>query len=676
MSFLPVSKEEMQERGWDRPDFVYVIGDAYVDHPSFGHAIISRVLESRGYKVAILSQPDWKNEDSIREFGLPRLGFLVSSGNMDSMVNHYAVSKKRRSKDLFSPGGVMGKRPDYAAIVYSNLIRKVYGKVPIILGGIEASLRRLAHYDYWSDRLKRSLLLDSQADLISYGMGEHSIVEIAEALDSGLAVSDITFIPGTVYRTRSLESVYDAVILPSFDELTADKRNYARSFQIQNTNTDPFSGKRLAEPYGEHLFVVQNPASPPLTMMEMDDVYALPYERKWHPSYDAAGGVPALSEVKFSLVSNRGCYGGCSFCALTFHQGRIIQVRSHDSIAAEAELLIKDPEFKGYIHDVGGPTANFRQPSCEKQLTKGVCPGRQCLFPKPCPNLRVDHKDYRKLLKRLREMPGVKKVFVRSGIRFDYVMADPDESFLRELCRYHVSGQLKVAPEHVSAPVLDKMGKPRHEVYTAFLKKYQEINRKEGQDQYTVPYFMSSHPGSTLKEAVELAEYIRDLGYYPEQVQDFYPTPSTLSTCMYYTGLDPRTMEPVYVPKSPHEKAMQRALIQFRNPANYELVKEALQKAGREDLIGFEPGCLIRPRLLSSEKEEIRTGKTKSSAGRTKEAAGQAKRQAGKPKDTAGKPKDTAGKPKSGAGLQQERAKAEKTDRRGGKAHAGTANKR
>ena len=676
MSFLPVSKEEMQERGWDRPDFVYVIGDAYVDHPSFGHAIISRVLESRGYKVAILSQPDWKNEDSIREFGLPRLGFLVSSGNMDSMVNHYAVSKKRRSKDLFSPGGVMGKRPDYAAIVYSNLIRKVYGKVPIILGGIEASLRRLAHYDYWSDRLKRSLLLDSQADLISYGMGEHSIVEIAEALDSGLAVSDITFIPGTVYRTRSLESVYDAVILPSFDELTADKRNYARSFQIQNTNTDPFSGKRLAEPYGEHLFVVQNPASPPLTMMEMDDVYALPYERKWHPSYDAAGGVPALSEVKFSLVSNRGCYGGCSFCALTFHQGRIIQVRSHDSIAAEAELLIKDPEFKGYIHDVGGPTANFRQPSCEKQLTKGVCPGRQCLFPKPCPNLRVDHRDYRKLLKRLREMPGVKKVFVRSGIRFDYVMADPDESFLRELCRYHVSGQLKVAPEHVSAPVLDKMGKPRHEVYTAFLKKYQEINRKEGQDQYTVPYFMSSHPGSTLKEAVELAEYIRDLGYYPEQVQDFYPTPSTLSTCMYYTGLDPRTMEPVYVPKSPHEKAMQRALIQFRNPANYELVKEALQKAGREDLIGFEPGCLIRPRLLSSEKEEIRTGKIKSSAGRTKEAAGQAKRQAGKPKDTAGKPKDTAGKPKSGAGLQQERAKAEKTDRRGGKAHAGTANKR
>ena len=602
MGFLPVCKKEMLERGWEQLDFVYVSGDAYVDHPSFGPAIIMRTLEAHGYKVGIIAQPDWKDKTSIMEFGEPRLGFLVSSGNMDSMVNHYSVSKKRRKTDAFTPGGIMGKRPDYAVIVYSNLIRQVYKNTPIILGGIEASLRRMAHYDYWSDKLKRSVLLDSGADLISYGMGEHSIVEIAEALDSGIDVKDITFIPGTVCKVKGLESVYDAVVLPSFDDLKADKLNYARSFYTQYCNTDPFAGKRLVEPYGENLFVVQNPAAKPLTQSEMDRTYSYPYMRTYHPSYEAAGGVPAIQEVKFSLISNRGCFGGCNFCALTFHQGRIMQTRSHESLIAEAKQFIWEEDFKGYIHDVGGPTANFRHPSCEKQLKHGVCKNRQCLFPTPCKNLKVDHKDYIKLLRKLRELPNVKKVFIRSGIRFDYVMADKDDTFFRELCKHHVSGQLKVAPEHVSDAVLSKMGKPSNNVYQAFTKKYKKINQEIGKEQYLVPYLMSSHPGSTMKEAVELAEYLRDLGYMPEQVQDFYPTPSTISTCMYYTGVDPRDMKPVYVPKNPHEKAMQRALIQYRNPKNYELVLEALKLADRMDLVGFEKHCLIRPRQMKYEK--------------------------------------------------------------------------
>ena len=605
--YLPISREDMEKRGWDQCDFVYVSGDAYVDHPSFGSAIISRLLESRGYRVGIIAQPDWKDPESIAVLGRPRLGFLVSGGNMDSMVNHYSVSKKRRSQDAYTPGGVMGKRPDYATVVYGNLIRRTYPDVPVIIGGIEASLRRLGHYDYWSNKVKRSILLDSQADLISYGMGEHSIVEIADALNAGIDVKDITFIDGTVFKTKTLDNVYDCQVLPSFEEIRRDKRRYAESFYIQYSNTDPFSGKRLAEPY-ERGYVVQNPPSKPLTTEEMDEVYALPYMRNYHPSYEEAGGIPAIREVKFSLISNRGCFGACSFCALTFHQGRIIQARSHESLVEEAKLLTEEPDFKGYIHDVGGPTANFRFPACEKQMTKGACPHKQCLYPKPCKNLNADHTDYLILLKKLRELPKVKKVFIRSGIRFDYLLADRSRQFLRELCQYHVSGQLKVAPEHVADAVLTRMGKPENRVYRQFVDEYNRMNEKLGLKQYLVPYLMSSHPGSTLKEAVELAEYLRDLGYMPEQVQDFYPTPSTISTCMYYTGLDPRTLTPVYVPTNPHEKAMQRALIQYRNPKNYDLVREALYRAGRTDLIGYDRKCLIRPRKPAEQGENGRGG--------------------------------------------------------------------
>lgn len=593
--FLPISRADMEKRGWDRCDFVYVIGDAYVDHPSFGHAIISRVLESAGYRVGIISQPDWRRPESILALGEPRLAFLVTGGNMDSMVNHYTVSKRRRPSDAFTPGGVMGRRPDYATVVYCNLIRQSFPRKPVLIGGIEASLRRLAHYDYWSDSLKRSILLDSQADLLMYGMGERSVVQVADALAGGLDIKDITFVDGTVYRAQSLDQVYDCLMLPSYGALLSDRKRYAESFYTQYCNTDPFSAKRLAEPYGEGCFIVQNPPQKPLSTDEMDRVYALPYQRDAHPSYEAMGGVAAIGEVRFSLTSNRGCFGGCSFCALTFHQGRIVQVRSHDSIAAEAERMTREKDFKGYIHDVGGPTANFRHPSCQKQLEKGVCPQRQCLFPTPCKNLFVDHRDYLTLLRRLRAIPGVKKVFVRSGIRFDYLLCDKDDTFLRELVRHHVSGQLKVAPEHISDPVLSMMGKPPNSVYRRFLEKYRRLNQEMGKKQYVVPYLMSSHPGSTLKDAVALAEYLRDLGYMPEQVQDFYPTPSTISTAMYYTGLDPRTMKPVYVPTNPHEKAMQRALIQYRSPKNYALVKEALERAGREDLIGFGKECLIRP---------------------------------------------------------------------------------
>lgn len=600
--FLPVSRQDMIDSRIEQLDFVYIIGDAYVDHPSFGHAIISRVLEAHGYRVGIISQPDWKDDKSITILGKPRLGFIISGGNMDSMVNHYFVSKKRRPSDAYTPGGITGKRPDYATVVYGNLIRRTYKDIPVIIGGIEASLRRLAHYDYWSNTLKRSILLDSQADLLSYGMGEKSIVEIADALASGICVKDITFISGTVYKTRDISLImsspdekYNGILLPSYEKMKENPEKYAESFGIQYKNTDPFTARTLVEGYPEGVYVVQNPPQKPLTMEEMDDVYSLPYMRTYHPSYEDKGGVPAIAEMKFSLISNRGCFGGCSFCALTFHQGRIVQARSHESILQEAKEMINDSEFKGYIHDVGGPTANFRHPSCEKQLKAGVCQNRQCLFPHPCPNINADHQDYVELLRKLRALPGVKKVFIRSGIRFDYLLADDNDTFFKELVEYHVSGQLKVAPEHISDAVLKKMGKPGRSVYERFVKKYNQLNDKLGKKQFLVPYFMSSHPGSTLKEAVELAEYMRDLGYMPEQVQDFYPTPSTLSTVMYYTGIDPRDGSRVYVCRNPHEKAMQRALIQYRNPKNYDLVYEALQKTGREDLIGYGSKCLIRP---------------------------------------------------------------------------------
>ena len=585
----------MRERGWDAVDFVYVCGDAYVDHPSFGSAIITRLLEARGYRVGVIAQPDWRNPESVSTFGEPRLAFLVSAGNMDSLVNHFTVAKKRRRTDAYSPGGKAGLRPDRACVVYGNLIRRTYKKTPLVLGGIGASRRRLAHYDYWSDKLKRSVLLDAGADMISYGMGEKSIVAIAEALDAGLSVEDLTFIPGTAYRTRNVEHVYDPVVLPAFEQMQADKLEYARSFKLQLDNLNPFAGHPLIEEYPHGVYVVQNPPAEPLSTEEFDAVYELPYERTWHPSYDEAGGVPALAEVKFSLTSNRGCIGECAFCALNYHQGRIIQARSHESILAEARLMCEDPDFKGYIHDVGGPTADFRIPACQKQLARGACSHRRCLSPNPCRHLRVTHRDYVKLLRELRALPKVKKVFVRSGIRFDYALLDPNPAFLRELVEHHVSGQLRVAPEHVSDAVLSVMGKPGHEVYERFVAEFERLCKEAGKEQYVVPYLMSSHPGSTLKEAVELAEYCRDLGFNPEQVQDFYPTPATVSTCIYYTGVDPRTMQPVYTPKSPHEKALQRALIQYRNPKNHDLVREALHRAGREDLIGYGEKCLVRP---------------------------------------------------------------------------------
>ena len=593
--FLPVTKKDMEARGWEQLDFVYVTGDAYVDHSSFGTAIISRLLESRGYKVGIIPQPDWRRKESIAVLGEPRLGFLVSAGNMDSMVNHYTVAKKHRQKDSYSPGGKMGLRPDRAVIVYSNLIRQTFKKTPIILGGIEASLRRMAHYDYWENKVKHSILIDSGADLISYGMGEHSIIEIAEALDSGIPVAEITYVAGTVYKCKDLSRAYAPIVLPSYEEVKENKMSYAKSFAIQYQNTDPFTAGTMAESYGNKGYVIQNPPALPLTQNEMDDVYDLPYVGSYHPMYEKDGGIPALEEIRFSLTSNRGCFGSCSFCALTFHQGRILQTRSHESILKEAVHMTEEKDFKGYIHDVGGPTADFRQPSCQKQLTRGVCKNRHCLFPEPCKNLTADHKDYVSLLRKLRNLPKVKKVFVRSGVRFDYVLADPDKTFLNELAKYHVSGQLRVAPEHVSNQVLKYMGKPSHEVYQKFLEEFDKANQKAGLQQFAVPYFMSSHPGCTMKEAVKLAEYVRDLGFTPEQVQDFYPTPSTLSTCMYYTGIHPLTGEKVYVPKNAHEKSIQRALMQYKNPANRELVLEGLKIAGRMDLVGYGEKCLIRP---------------------------------------------------------------------------------
>ncbi len=596
--FLPVSRADMDARGWDACDFVYICGDAYVDHSSFGMAIISRILEAHGYRVGIICQPDWNDPESISILGEPRLGFLVSAGNMDSMVNHYSVTKHRRHTDAYTPGGEAGRRPNRAVTVYGNLIRRTYKKAPIIIGGIEASLRRLAHYDYWQDKLKRSVLLDSGADLLIYGMGEHAIIEIADALDAGLPVDQITYVDGTVYRTSgegALDAVYDYRLLPSWDELNSDRLTYAKSFNIQQQNMDPITGQRLVEPYPNGIFVVQNPPSATLTTQEMDEVAELPYARHWHPDYDKAGGIPAFSEVRFSISSNRGCFGECSFCALTFHQGRVLQVRSHDSIMREAEVLTHDPDFKGYINDVGGPTANFFRPACNKQLKHGVCKNKRCLWPSVCKNMVVDESGYTQLLRDLRSIPGIKKVFIRSGIRFDYTMADASDEFMLELLQHHVSGQLRLAPEHVSDAVLSVMGKPSRAVYDAFCRRFDKINKEYGLNQFVVPYLISSHPGSTMKEAVELACAVRDMGYMPEQVQDFYPTPSTMSTCMYFTGVDPRTMKPVYVARDPHEKAMQRALIQYRKPENYKLVHEALIAAGRRDLIGYDKHCLIRP---------------------------------------------------------------------------------
>ena len=593
--FLPISRADMQAQGIEQLDFVYVIGDAYVDHPSFGHAIISRILQANGFSVGIISQPDWKNPDSISILGEPKIGFIVTGGNMDSMVNHYSVSKKRRQKDAFTPGGIMGRRPDYATVVYCNLIRRTYKHTPLIIGGLEASLRRLGHYDYWSNKVKRSILLDSGADLLLYGMGERSIVAVAEGLRSGIDIKDLTYIDGTVYKTKDPDSVYDGITLPSYEEICASKESYAHSFYTQYCNTDPFTAKRLIEPYPNKCYVVQNPPSKPLTTSEMDAVYALPYMRTYHPSYEEAGGVPAIEEVKFSLVSNRGCYGGCSFCALTFHQGRIIQTRSHESILNEAKQMVWEPDFKGYIHDVGGPTANFRGPSCDKQLTRGVCKNRQCLFPSPCPNLKVDHSDYLSLLRELRVLPNVKKVFIRSGIRYDYMLQDKSDEFLRELVQYHVSGQLRVAPEHCSSHVLDCMGKPHIELYRQFQKKFYAETKRIQKEQYLVPYLMSSHPGSTLQDAIELAQFLKEEHLRPEQVQDFYPTPGTISTCMFYTGLDPYTLKEIFVPRTDHEKGLQRALLQYYEPKNHRAVVEALKKAGRTDLIGTGPKCLVRP---------------------------------------------------------------------------------
>ncbi|SET17361.1 uncharacterized radical SAM protein YgiQ [Natronincola peptidivorans] len=605
--FLPINKKDMKERGWEQLDFILVSGDAYVDHPSFGAAVIGRILENRGYKVGIIPQPSWETPESFKALGKPRLGFLVTAGNIDSMVNHYTAAKKKRKDDLYSPGGKGGYRPDRASIIYSHRLKEIYSDIPVILGGIEASLRRFAHYDYWSNKVRRSILLDARADLMVYGMGERQIIEIAEALESGLPIEEITFIKGTVYKTKDKERPYKPLVLPHYDEILASKKKYAESFMMQYKNMDAVVGKPLMEPYRNY-YVVQNPPHEPMTQSELDNIYALPYMRTYHPIYEEKDGVPAIKEVKFSLISNRGCFGSCSFCALTFHQGRVVQSRSHQSILTEAEKMAWEPDFKGYIHDVGGPTANFRHRACEKQVKHGVCIDKQCLFPNPCKQLKIDHKDYLKLLRNLRKLPNVKKVFVRSGLRYDYLMSDKNDDFFRELCQHHISGQLKVAPEHISPEVLKKMGKPQREVYDSFVKKYHKINKELGMDQFLVPYLMSSHPGSSLKEAIELAEYLRDLGHMPEQVQDFYPTPGTLSTCMYYTEMDPRTMEEVYVPKSAHEKAMQRALIQYRKPQNYKLVYEALVKAGRTDLIGFDKKCLIRPR---QEKNTHRDNKAK-----------------------------------------------------------------
>ncbi len=591
-SIPPLSAQECKARGFDGLDFVYISGDAYIDHPSFGTAIIARVLQSKGFSVGILAQPDWHSVDAFRSMGQPRLAFLVSAGNLDSMVDHYTAAKKRRSDDAYTPGGKAGKRPDRAVIVYANRCREAYPHVPVLIGGIEASLRRFAHYDYWDDRVRHSILYDAGADLLMYGMGERSIVEIAQLLDAGVPVHAIRDVRGTCFRVNEASEALDALALPSFMEVAADKRRYAEAFKTQFEEQDAIRGKRLIQQH-EKGYLVQNPPQPPLSTEEMDAVYALPFTRRPHPSYREP--IPAIDEVKFSITSCRGCFGGCNFCALTFHQGRVISARSHASILKEAEQMTKDPDFKGFIHDVGGPTANFRKPACQKQLKSGVCKNRSCIGYERCPNLEVDHSDYVALLKKLRALPNVKKVFIRSGVRFDYVLYDRNDAFLRELCAHHISGQLKIAPEHIADRTLYYMNKTPHALYERFLQKYERMNETLGKRQYVVPYLMSSHPGCTLDDAIALAEYLKKTGHRPQQVQDFYPTPGTVSTCMYHTGLDPRTMQPVYVPKSPQEKAMQRALMQYFLPANFNTVRKALRQTQREDLIGTDRRCLVPP---------------------------------------------------------------------------------
>jgi len=591
MNFLPINKKDMKKRNWDILDFIIVSGDAYVDHPSFGTAIISRLLERYGYKVGIISQPDWNNLDEFKKLGKPKLAFLITSGNIDSMVNHYTVFKKRRKKDSYSPNDMSGLRPDRAVIVYGNKVRQAYKNVPIIIGGIESSLRRFAHYDYWSNTIRRSILLDSAADLLVYGMGEKAIISIAESLESKIPIEEITYIDGTVFKIKKLDRLYKYKTLPTFQEIKESKARYAESFMIQHKNTDSISGKILVEDYGDQ-YIVANKPSAPLSELEMDDIYDLDYNRTSHPIYEKDGGISALEEVQFSITANRGCYGNCSFCALAFHQGRVMQKRSKESIIKEAEIISKLDLFKGYITDVGGPTANFRERACDKQKKYGVCVDKECINPK-CSNLKVTHKEYLDILKEIRKLKGVKKVFVRSGIRYDYLMYEDNDEFFRELCQYHISGQLRTAPEHVSERVLQLMNKPSIELYKEFEDKFYKINKEIKKDQYAVPYFISSHPGSTIKDAIELAEFIRDLGYIPEQVQDFYPTPGTLSTCMYYTGLDPRTMKKIHIPNSFHEKRLQRALLQYNKAYNYKYVKEALLSEGRYDLIGKSKDALI-----------------------------------------------------------------------------------
>ena len=622
--FLPISKDDMKKQNIDRLDFIFVTGDAYVDHSSFGAAILSRILESEGFSVGIIAQPDWHSCDAFKVLGEPRLGFLVSAGNIDSMVSHYTVAKKVRTQDMYSPGGKSGLRPDRATIVYCNRIREAYGrKIPVIIGGIEASLRRFAHYDYWSDKVRRSILVDSGADLLVFGMGEHQIVEIARLLDMNVPVSEIKSIAGTAYLEDADAVLPDGtVIIPSFDEVSTDKKSYAMATKLQYGEQDAFRGKPLAQLDNKNKYLVQLPPSPPLTTEELDRVYELPFEGTYHPIYEKMGGIPAITEIEFSITSCRGCFGACNFCTLAFHQGRTVTARSHDSIIREAKKLTEKPNFKGYIHDVGGPTANFRAASCKKQLKYGVCKDKQCLFPAPCKNLEVSHSDYLELLQKLRKLPKVKKVFIRSGIRFDYLLADKDTSFFRELCRHHISGQLRVAPEHVSDSVLKIMGKPEHKVYEKFIEKFEKINKESGKEQFVVPYLMSSHPGSRLKDAVKLAEYLNKNKLSPEQVQDFYPTPGSISTCMYYTGIDPRTMNQVYVPKDYKEKKMQRALLQFKKPENYNLVLDALKAANRLDLVGFGPNCLIKPTKgdfkngnTTQRKDSIRKNKGKSEKG-------------------------------------------------------------
>ncbi len=592
MDFLPISKEDLKKRNIDVLDFIIVTGDAYVDHPSFGTAIIGRVLEREGFTVGIIAQPNWNNIEDFKKLGKPKYGFLVNSGNIDSMVNHYTASKKKRHDDFYSPGGKSGYRPDRAVIVYCNKIKEAFKDSPIIIGGIEASLRRFAHYDYWDNSVRRSILEDSSADLLIYGMGEKPIVQVSNLLRYGMKIDSIKNVRGTTYIERDISPLKDYIEIPSFEEVSTNKKSYAEAYKIQYYEQDSIRGKTLVQKHKER-YVVQNPPQPPLSQEEMDEVYALPYARTYHPMYEVEGGIPAIKEVKFSITSHRGCYGSCSFCALTFHQGRVIQNRSQDSILKEANMMTNMKDFKGYIHDVGGPTANFRHRACKVQEEHGTCKNKQCVFPKACKNLIIDHKEYLSLLKKIRKIPNVKKVFIRSGIRFDYLMYDKNDEFFKELCEHHISGQLKVAPEHISDKVLNLMGKPTRNVYDSFVKKYYDINKKIHKNQFLVPYLMSSHPGSDLKAAIELAQYIKKMGYTPEQVQDFYPTPGSLSTTMYYTGINPLTEEKVYVPKEQKEKRMQRSLLQFSIPDNYDLVKEALIKAHREDLIGNGPDCLI-----------------------------------------------------------------------------------